>query len=123
MISQLTSLLANAANAGAGAVSSNVSSSNANVSHSVPSAVPTLSLAQAAALENAARVAVSRLPEQILSIQPLQSEKSASRVLTVSLPSNNAIKAVLFGSYSIDFTVAGIPTLVLLKSIIRYLCL
>ncbi|GEA05899.1 hypothetical protein KUL42_06600 [Alteromonas sp. KUL42] len=94
MISQLTSLLANAANAGAGAVSSNVSSSNANVSHSVPSAVPTLSLAQAAALENAARVAVSRLPEQILSIQPLQSEKSASRVLTVSLPSNNAIKAV-----------------------------
>ncbi|KXJ58202.1 MAG: hypothetical protein AXW14_01880 [Alteromonas sp. Nap_26] len=94
MISQLTSLLANAANAGSGAVSSNVSSSNANVSHSVPSAVPTLSLAQAAALENAARVAVSRLPEQILSIQPLQSEKSASRVLTVSLPSNNAIKAV-----------------------------
>ena len=92
MISQLTSLLANAANAGA--VSSNVSSSNANVSHSVPSAVPTHSLAQAAALENAARVAVSRLPEQILSIQPLQSEKSASQVLTVSLPSNNAIKAV-----------------------------
>lgn len=94
MISQLTSLLANAANAGAGAVSSNVSSSNANVSHSVPSAVPTHSLAQAAALESAARVAVSRLPEQILSIQPLQSEKSASQVLTVSLPSNNAIKNV-----------------------------
>ncbi len=94
MISQLTSLLANAANAGAGAVSSNVSSSNANVSHSVPSAVPTHSLAQVAALENAARVAVSRLPEQILSIQPLQSEKSASQVLTVSLPSNNAIKNV-----------------------------
>lgn len=94
MISQLTSLLTNAANASTGAVPSNVSSSNANVNHSAPSAVPTHSLAQAAALENAARVAVSRLPEQILSIQPLQSEKSSSQVLTVSLPSNNAIKAV-----------------------------
>lgn len=94
MISQLTSLLANAANASAGAVSSNVSSSNANVNHSVPPAVPTHSLAQAAALEKAARVAVSRLPEQILSIQPLQSEKVSSQVLTVSLPSNTAIKAL-----------------------------
>ena len=36
-----------------------------------------------------------------------------------SLYSNKAIKAVLFGSYSIDFTIAGISNLSLLKSIIR----
>jgi len=36
---------------------------------------------------------------------------------------HNAMFALLFGSYSIDLTVAGIPSLFLLKSMILYFCL